>query len=54
MTVEAKIAPGAPAAYAPSPVDLIPDFVPVAGTLDDLLIVPPGIVLAAGLINFLP
>lgn len=34
------------AAYALSPIDLIPDFIPVLGLLDDLLIVPLGIMLA--------
>ncbi len=37
-------------AYAFSPIDLIPDFVPVLGYLDDLLIVPLGIVVALKLI----
>lgn len=38
------------AAYALSPIDLIPDFVPILGYLDDLLIVPAGILLAVKLI----
>ena len=46
----AKIAAGAVAAYALSPIDLIPDFIPVLGYLDDLLIVPLGIMLVVRLI----
>lgn len=37
-------------AYAFSPIDLIPDFVPVLGYLDDLIIVPLGIALALRLV----
>lgn len=46
----AKIVASAVAAYALSPVDLIPDFVPVLGYLDDLIIVPLGILIAIRLI----
>ena len=46
----AKVLAAAIAAYAFSPIDLIPDFIPVLGYLDDLLIVPLGIALAIRLI----
>ncbi|EJZ23334.1 DUF1232 domain-containing protein [Rhizobium sp. Pop5] len=46
----AKGVAGAVAAYALSPIDLIPDFIPVLGYLDDLVIVPLGILLATRLV----
>ena len=46
----ARIVAGLTAAYALSPIDLIPDVIPVLGLLDDLLIVPLGIWLALRLI----
>lgn len=38
------------AAYALSPIDLVPDFIPVLGWLDDLLLVPAGVWLVRRLI----
>jgi uncharacterized membrane protein YkvA (DUF1232 family) len=46
----AKATAAAVAAYALSPIDLIPDFIPVLGYLDDVVIVPLGIMLAVRLI----
>jgi uncharacterized membrane protein YkvA (DUF1232 family) len=46
----AKALAGAVVAYALSPIDLIPDFIPVIGYLDDLILVPLGIALALKLI----
>jgi uncharacterized membrane protein YkvA (DUF1232 family) len=46
----AKAAAAAVAAYALSPIDLIPDFIPVLGYLDDLIIVPLGVLLAVRLV----
>src|SRR5262249_45855000 len=46
----AKLVAAAVAAFAFSPIDLIPDFVPVLGYLDDIAIVPAGILLTVRLI----
>src|SRR5688572_4248768 len=46
----AKAMAGAVAAYALSPIDLIPDFIPILGYLDDLLIVPLAILLVVKLV----
>ena len=46
----AKVVAAVVAAYALSPIDLIPDFIPVLGYLDDLVIVPLGILLAVRLV----
>ena len=39
----AKVLAGLVAAYALSPIDPIPDFIPVLGYLDDLIVIPLGI-----------
>lgn len=46
----AKAIAGAVATYALSPIDLIPDFIPVLGYLDDLVIVPLGMMIAVKLV----
>ena len=48
--LSAKILIGFTVGYLLSPIDLIPDFIPVLGLLDDLLIVPFLIVLSIKLI----
>jgi uncharacterized membrane protein YkvA (DUF1232 family) len=46
----AKLLAGAIVAYALSPIDLIPDFIPVLGLLDELLLLPAAIWLALRLV----
>lgn len=46
----AKIFVAGVAAYAFSPIDLIPDFIPVVGYLDDLILIPLGIAIAIKLV----
>ena len=47
----AKIFAGITVAYALSPIDLVPDFIPVLGYLDDVILLP---MLAALTIKFIP
>ena len=46
----AKLVVAGIVAYAFSPIDLIPDFIPVLGYLDDMILIPLGIILAIKLI----
>lgn len=50
MPLFAKIFTVGVIAYAFSPIDLIPDFIPILGYLDDLILVPLGVYLALKLI----
>lgn len=46
----AKAVAAAVVAYAFSPIDLIPDFIPIVGLLDDIVLVPLGVWVALRLI----
>lgn len=48
--VLAKIVAGITVAYALSPIDLIPDFIPVLGYLDDIILLPALVALTIKLI----
>lgn len=43
LPLRCKLLAGFLVAYALSPIDIIPDFIPVLGQLDDLIILPLGI-----------
>ena len=49
--VLAKVFAGITVAYALSPIDLIPDFIPVLGVLDDVILLPVLIVITVKLIQ---
>lgn len=49
--IPAKIFAGITVAYALSPIDLIPDFIPILGYLDDVILLP---MLVALTIKFIP
>lgn len=50
MPLFAKILTAIVVAYACSPIDLIPDFIPILGYLDDIILIPLGIYFAIRLI----
>jgi uncharacterized membrane protein YkvA (DUF1232 family) len=50
VPLHARIFAACVVGYAFSPIDLIPDFIPVLGYLDDLILIPLGILLALRMI----
>ena len=50
VPAHAKILAAGVVAYAFSPIDLIPDFIPILGHLDDLVLLPPGVLMVRRLI----
>ena len=50
VPLSVKIIIGAVVAYALSPIDLIPDFIPLIGFMDDLVLLPLGIWIAVRLL----
>ncbi len=45
-----RVLAGGVAIYALSPIDLIPDFIPIIGQVDDIILIPLGFLLAMKLI----
>lgn len=50
MPLHAKILAAIVIAYALSPIDLIPDFIPILGYLDDFILIPLGVTLVVKLV----
>lgn len=50
VPVVAKVLAAIVVAYAFSPIDLIPDFIPVLGYVDDLILIPLGVLVVRALI----
>ncbi|MET3193460.1 YkvA family protein [Bacillus sp. OAE603] len=50
VPIYAKVFSACVVAYAFSPIDLIPDFIPILGYLDDVILIPLGIILALKMI----
>jgi uncharacterized membrane protein YkvA (DUF1232 family) len=50
VPLHARIFAACVVGYAFSPIDLIPDFIPVLGYLDDLILIPLGVLLALRMI----
>jgi uncharacterized membrane protein YkvA (DUF1232 family) len=50
VPVTAKAVMIATLAYVASPIDIIPDFIPFVGHLDDMIVIPLGVTLAVSLL----
>jgi uncharacterized membrane protein YkvA (DUF1232 family) len=51
VRLHAKLLVALIVAYALSPIDLVPDFIPVLGYVDDLVLIPLGIMIALKLVS---
>ena len=50
VPIAAKVVMIATLAYVASPIDLIPDFIPFLGHLDDMILIPLGVMLSVSLL----